>query len=145
MKVMKEIIAKGVAKAKEIIEEIKKHFYPGNELTLVKCEDVLSAKVCTELRTIAAKLKAKAEEIDIIIRKLVKEKITDAKRIIKEVREKLVELAKTFKCTDVLSETVCKEIKEIEAKKVDEIIKKIVVEGVTKAKEIIKKIIEHFF
>merc|ERR1711962_693110 len=101
----------------------------------------LSAKVCTELRTIAAKLKVKAEEIDIIIRKLVKEKITDAKRIIKEVREKLVELAKNFKCTDVLSETVCKEIK---AKKVDEIIKKIVVEGVTKAKEIIKKIIEHF-
>merc|ERR1712042_62962 len=151
MKVMKKIIAKGIAKAKEIIEEIKKHFFPGNELTLVKCEDVLSAKVCTELRTIAAKLKVKAEEIDIIIRKLVKEKITDAKRIIKEVREKLVELAKTFKCTDVLSETVCKEIKDfaakikIEAKKVDEIIKKIVVEGVTKAKEIIKKIIEHFF
>merc|ERR1719427_474858 len=151
MKVMKDIIAKGVAKAKEIIEEIKKHFFPGNELTLVKCEDVLSAKVCTELRTIAVKLKVKAEEIDIIIRKLVKEKITDAKRIIKEVREKLAELAKNFKCTDVLSETVCKEIKDfaakikIEAKKVDEIIKKIVVEGVTKAKEIIKKIIEHFF
>ena len=30
MKVMKDIIAKGVAKAKEIIEEIKKHFFPGN-------------------------------------------------------------------------------------------------------------------
>merc|ERR1711931_171836 len=81
----KKIIAKGVAKAKEIIEEIKKHFFPGNELTLVKCEDVLSAKVCTELRTIAAKLKVKAEEIDIIIRKLVKEKITDAKKIIKKI------------------------------------------------------------
>merc|ERR1711973_899154 len=151
MKVMKEIIAKGITKAKEIIEKIKKHFFPDNELTLVKCEDVLSAKVCTELREVAAKLKVKIEEIDNIIRKLVKEKITDAKRIIKEVREKLVELAKTFKCTDVLSETVCKEIKDfaakikIEAKKVDEIIKKIVVEGVTKAKEIIKKIIEHFF
>merc|ERR1711931_116692 len=151
MKVMKDIIAKGVAKAKEIIEEIKKHFFPGNELTLVKCEDVLSAKVCTELRTIAAKLKVKVEEIDIIIRKLVKEKITDAKRIIKEVKEKLVQMAKNFKCTDVLNESVCTEIKEfaakikIEAKKVDEIIKKIVVEGVTKAKEIIKKIIEHFF
>merc|ERR1719431_152996 len=136
---------------KEIIEKIKKHFFPDNELTLVKCEDVLSAKVCTELREVAAKLKVKIEEIDNIIRKLVKEKITDAKRIIKEVREKLIELAKNFKCTDVLSESVCKEIKDfaakikIEAKKVDEIIKKIVVEGVTKAKEIIKKIIEHFF
>jgi len=154
MKVMKEIIAKGITKAKEIIDEIKKHFFPTlevNELTLVKCEDVLSAKVCTELRAVAAKLKVKIEEIDNIIRKLVKEKITDAKRIIKEVKAKLVELAKNFKCTDVLSESVCKEIKDfaakikIEAKKVDEIIKKIVVEGVTKAKEIIKKIIEHFF
>merc|ERR1712168_580465 len=54
--------------------------------------------------------------IDNIIRKLVKEKITDAKRIIKEVREKLIQLAKNFKCTDVLSESVCKEIKEFAAK-----------------------------
>merc|ERR1719431_1539736 len=154
MKLIKEIVAKGITKAKEIIDEIKKHFFPTleiDELSLVKCEDVLSAKVCTELRTVAKKLKVKIEEIDNIIRKLVKEKITDAKRIIKEVRAKLVELAKNFKCTDVLNEAVCKEIKDfaakikIEAKKVEEIIKKIVVEGVTEAKEIIKKIIEHFF
>jgi len=151
MKVMKEIIAKGITKAKEIIEEIKKHFFPGQELELVKCEDVLSAKVCTELRDIAKRMKVKVEEIDAIIRQLVKEKITEAKVIIAKVRAKLIELAKNFKCTDVLNESVCKEIKDfaakikIEAKKVDEIIKKIVVEGVTKAKEIIKKIIEHFF
>merc|ERR1711962_12947 len=116
----------------------------GQELELVKCEDVLSAKVCTELRDIAKRMKVKVEEIDAIIRQLVKEKITEAKVIIAKVRAKLIELAKNFKCTDVLNESVCKEIK-IEAKKVDEIIKKIVVEGVTKAKEIIKKIIEHFF
>merc|ERR1712072_684305 len=154
MKVIKDIIAKGITKAKEIIEEIKKHFSPTlevNEVDLIKCEDVLSAKVCTELRTIAKTLKVKVEEIDAIIRKLVKEKITDANRIIKEVKEKLIELAKKFKCSDVLSESVCKEIKDfaakikVEAKKVDEIIKKIVVDGVTKAREIIKKIIEHFF
>merc|ERR1712212_1439308 len=154
MAVIKEIIAKGIVKAKEIIDEIKKHFFPTleiDELNEIKCEDVLSAKVCTELRTIAKTMKVKIEEIDAIIRKLVKEKITDVKRIIKEVKAKLVELAKNFKCTDVLNESVCKEIKDfaakikIEAKKVDEIIKKIVVEGVIKAKEIIKKIIEHFF
>merc|ERR1719431_1794557 len=87
MKLIKEIVAKGITKAKEIIEYIKKHFFPTleiDELSLVKCEDVLSAKVCTELRTVAKKLKVKIEEIDNIIRKLVKEKITDAKRIIKE-------------------------------------------------------------
>merc|ERR1719370_1625970 len=154
MKVIKGIIAKGITKAKEIIEEIKKHFFPHlevEELNVVKCEDVLSATVCHDLRAIAAKLKEKIEMIDEIIRQLVKEKITEAKEIIKEVREKLVELATNFKCTDILSEHVCKEIKDfaakikVDAKKVDEIIKKIVVEGVTKAKEIIKKIIEHFF
>merc|ERR1711973_138301 len=153
MKVMKQIIAKGVVEAKKIIEYIKKHFFPEQELMgeLVKCEDVLSAKVCTELRDIAKRMKVKAEEIDAIIRQLVKEKITEAKVIIEKVKAKLVELATNFKCTDVLSESACKEIKDfaakikIEAKKVDEIIKKIVVEGVTKAKEIIKKIIEHFF
>jgi len=154
MKVIKEIIVKGITKAKEIIEEIKKHFFPGVEgelINVITCEDVLSAKVCHDLRAIAAKLKVKIEKIDEIIRQLVKEKITEAKEIIKRVREKLVELATNFKCTDILSEHVCKEIKDfaakikVEAKKVDEIIKKIVVEGVTKAKEIIKKIIEHFF
>merc|ERR1719334_728881 len=153
MKVMKQIIAKGVVEAKKIIEYIKKHFFPGQDLMCPSptCEDVLSAKVCTELRDIAKRMKVKAEEIDAIIRQLVKEKITEAKVIIEKVKAKLVELAKNFKCTDVLNESVCKEIKDfaakikIEAKKVDEIIKKIVVEGVTKAKEIIKKIIEHFF
>ena len=31
MKVIKEIIAKGITKIKEIIEEIKKHFFPSLE------------------------------------------------------------------------------------------------------------------
>merc|ERR1711962_658253 len=92
MAVIKDIIAKGIVKAKEIIDEIKKHFFPTleiDELNEIKCEDVLSAKVCTELRTIAKTMKVKIEEIDAIIRKLVKEKITDVKRIIKEVKAKL--------------------------------------------------------
>merc|ERR1712181_103865 len=151
---IRKLVLKGITKIKEIIAAIKHHFFPGVEgelIDLVKCEDVLSAKVCKDLRDIAAKLKVKIEKIDEITRELVKEKITKAKEIIKRVRDKLVELAKNFKCTDVLSESVCKEIKDfaakikVEAKKVDEIIKKIVAEGVTKVKEIIKKIIEHFF
>merc|ERR1711993_183058 len=156
---VREAVNKGLTKAKdiirfvrskidsfvkEIIDMIKKHFFPGVEgelINVITCEDVLSATVCHDLRAIAAKLKVKIEMIDEIIRQLVKEKITEAKEIIKRVREKLVELATNFKCTDILSEHVCNKIK-VEAKKVDEIIKKIVVEGVTKAKEIIKKIIE---
>merc|ERR1712241_1159111 len=116
---IRDLVVKGITKAKEIIEAIKKHFFPGVEgelINVITCEDVLSAKVCHDLRAIAAKLKVKIEKIDEIIRQLVKEEIKDFAAKIK-----------------------------VEAKKVDEIIKKIVVEGVTKAKEIIKKIIEHFF
>merc|ERR1719228_462217 len=153
MKVMKEIIAKGITKIKEIIEEIKKHFFPHleGELNLVKCEDYLSPQVCTKMREIAAKLKIKVSEVDRIIRELVAKKITEAKEIIKHLKEKLIELATNFKCTDVLSKNMCDEVHafaekiKIAAKEVDEIIKKIVVAGVTKAEEIIKKIIEHFF
>merc|ERR1712121_233965 len=68
MKVMKEIIAKGITKAKEIIEEIKKHFFPGQDLiieneiiklvrakivelaTNLKCEDVLRADWCAKIK-----------------------------------------------------------------------------------------------
>merc|ERR1711872_706714 len=154
MKVIKDIIAKGITKVKEIIEEIKKHFFPqleGELVNLVKCEDVLSPQVCTKMREIAAKLKIKVSEVDRIIRELVAKKITEAKEIIKHLKEKLIELATNFKCTDVLSKNMCDEVHafaekiKIAAKEVDEIIKKIVVAGVTKAEEIIKKIIEHFF
>merc|ERR1711931_321467 len=51
MKVIKRIIAKGITKAKEIIEEIKKHFFPqleGELVNLINCEDVLSPQVCTK-------------------------------------------------------------------------------------------------
>merc|ERR1719309_1025370 len=80
MKVMKEIIAKGITKAKEIIEEIKKHFFPHHELmeNKIVCEDILSDKACAALREAAKKLKIKVEEIDRIVREAVKKGITKA-------------------------------------------------------------------
>merc|ERR1712141_135705 len=98
---IRKLVLKGYTKAKEIIDMIKKHFFPGVEgelINVITCEDVLSATVCHDLRAIAAKLKVKIEMIDEIIRQLVKEKITEAKEIIRRVREKLVELATNFKC-----------------------------------------------
>lgn len=121
------------------------------ELNEVKCEDVLSKKVCDELKAAAKKLKVKVEEIDAFIRQLVKEKITKAEEIIKRVRAKLVELAKNFHCTDVLSAKMCKGIEdlakviEVKMAVVEKVIKEIVVKGVTDIKKIIHKIIEHFF
>merc|ERR1712002_992003 len=52
-KVMKQIVAKGITKIKEIIEELKKHFFPHFEEETpnpLVCEDVLSKEVCTQLR-----------------------------------------------------------------------------------------------
>merc|ERR1712072_1158502 len=154
MQVMKEIIAKGITKAKEIIDEIRKHFFPGNELMIeneITCEDILSEKICTSLKEAAKKLKVKVEEVDRIIREAVKKGITKASEIIKLVRERIVELAKNLKCEDVIRADWCAKIKEVAAAmkikmdKVMQVMKEIIAKGITKAKEIIDEIRKHFF
>merc|ERR1712168_643695 len=153
MKVMKEIIAKGITKAKEIIEKIKKHFFPDNELieNAITCEDILSANACAALKKAAEKLKVKAAEVDKIVREAVKKGITKAKEIIKIVRAKIVELATNFKCEDALAADVCAKIREVAADlkikmdKVMKVMKEIIAKGVAKAKEIIEEIKKHFF
>merc|ERR1712126_646600 len=86
-KVIKEIVAKGITKAKEIIHAIIDHFFPHLELAdmaelenVVTCEDVLSKEVCDSLREAAKKLKLKVQVIDQIIREAIKEKITKKKK-----------------------------------------------------------------
>merc|ERR1712121_395840 len=156
MKVMKEIIAKGITKAKEIIEEIKKHFFPHfevNELmeNAIVCEEILSDKVCAALKAAAKKLKVKVEEVDRIVREAVKKGITKASEIVKIVRAKIIELATNFKCEDALSADVCAKIKEVAAlmkvkmEKVMKVMKEIIAKGIVKAKEIIEEIKKHFF
>jgi len=157
VKFMKDIIGKGIMKIKEIIDAIKKHFFPHNDIlaeladaNTVTCEDVLSAKVCAELRAAAEKLKVKVAVIDQIIREAIHKKITKAKEIIQLVRHRIVELAKNVKCTDVLPEEACTKIHDIAEKlkikiaEVDKVLKEIIAKGITKIKEIIKKIKEHF-
>merc|ERR1719427_2284859 len=153
MNVMKDIIAKGVAKAKEIIEEIKKHFFPGNELmeNEIVCEEILSEQVCAALKKAAEKLKIKAAEVDKIVREAVQKGITKATEIAKIVREKLIELATNFKCEDALSASVCDKIRDVAAlmkikmDKVMAVMKEIIAKGIVKAKEILDEIKKHFF
>merc|ERR1719209_2165196 len=153
MKVMKDIIAKGVAKAKEILDEIKKHFFPGSELieNAIVCEDILSESVCASLKKAAEMLKVKAAEVDKIVREAVKKGITKAKEIIKIVRAKIVDLATNFKCEDALAADVCAKIREVAGElkikmdKVMKVMKDIIAKGVAKAKEIIEEIKKHFF
>merc|ERR1712243_430088 len=151
---MGELVAKGITKVKEIIEKIRKRFFPSAVLEIeeaITCEDILPAKTCADLRAAAEKLKVKVEEIDAIVRELVKEKITKAKEIIKRVREKIVDLAKNFKCTDILSEKVCTKIYEIaeklkvKAAAVTKFLKELVAKGITKMKDIIEQLRKKFF
>merc|ERR1711872_1135180 len=118
---IKQLVAKGITKAKQIIEKIRERLFPANEnelmdLTITKCEDVLSAEVCGKLRVAAETLKQKAKVVDEIVRRVVKEKITEAKEIVKRVQEKLVAMAKNFHCEDVLSEKLCAKIREVAVK-----------------------------
>merc|ERR1712062_464765 len=137
-------------KAKEIIEEIKKHFFPG-EVNVIVCEEVLADNVCKALREAAKILKVKVEEIDAAVREALEKGLTKAKDIIKFVRAKIESFVHNFKCEDVLDEGICAKIHEIaalikvDAAKVDAFIRDLVVKGITKAKEIIEAIKKHFF
>merc|ERR1711973_763358 len=151
IEVMKTAIAKGLDKISEIIDYIKKHF-PHLELdNEITCEEILSDKVCHDLREVAKKFKIKAEEIDKLVREALDKELRKAKDIIHYIRTKIVDMATNFKCTDALSEDVCAKIKEIAAKfkvdyqKVMKVIKDIIAKGITKAKEIIDEIKKHFF
>merc|ERR550534_2885071 len=153
IEVMKTAIAKGLNKISEIIDYIKKHFpHLGEELVNeITCEEILSDKVCHDLREAAKKFKIKAEEIDKLVREALDKELRKAKDIIHYIRTKIVDMATNFKCTDALSEDVCAKIKEIAAKfkvdyqKVMKVIKDIIAKGITKAKEIIDEIKKHFF
>ena len=72
----------------------------------IKCEDVLSEEICAKLKDAAEKLKQKAKVIDQLVREAIAKKVTEAKEIVKRVQQKLIDMAKDFKCEDVLSTKV---------------------------------------
>jgi len=53
------------------------------------CEDVLSEKVCSKIRDFATKVEVKVAEIEEQMKELVSKGITEAKKIIEEIRKKL--------------------------------------------------------
>merc|ERR1712178_30198 len=149
-KTLRDLVAKGISKAKELLEKLRQKLFPAN-IDVQKCEDVLAEKVCKELRETAEHLKVKASEIDALVRHVVSKKITETKAMIEHIRKDVAEKAKNFKCEDALPEAVCTEMRrlaekvKIEAAKVDETIREIVAEGVSKIREIVQKIKEKLF
>merc|ERR1712178_60413 len=147
---LRDLVAKGISKAKELLEKLRQKLFPAN-IDVQKCEDVLAEKVCKELRETAEHLKVKASEIDALVRHVVSKKITETEAMIEHIRKDLAEKAKNFKCEDALPEAVCTEMRrlaekvKIEAAKVDETIREIVAEGVSKIREIVQKIKEKLF
>merc|ERR1711962_1495957 len=148
--VMKKIVAKGIVKVQEIIKKIKEYFFPSELENALVCEEILSDKVCAALRKAAEKLKIGAKIVDDLIRKALEKGYRKASDIIKYIRDKMVSMSKIH-CTDILSEKACAKIKELAGKvrvkfeKVIAFMKNVVAKGVTKAKEIIKKIHDFLF
>merc|ERR1711936_1061298 len=148
--VMKKIVAKGIVKVQEIIKKIKEYFFPSELENALVCEEILSDKVCAALRKAAEKLKIGAKIVDDLIRKALEKGYRKASDIIKYICDKMVSMSKIH-CTDILSEKACAKIKELAGKvrvkfeKVIAFMKNVVAKGVTKAKEIIKKIHDFFF
>merc|ERR1712141_601909 len=136
-----------------IIDYIKKHFFPqleGELEIVIKCEHVLSDKVCKQLREIAEKLKIGAEIIDKYIREAIAKGMTKAHEIIAYIKEKMIAISK-ITCEDVISKDICDKIREVAAKlkiKFDAVIKvmkEAIAKGLSKIKDIIDYIKKHFF
>merc|ERR1711909_118332 len=72
IEVMKTAIAKGLDKISEIIDYIKKHFpHLGEELVNeITCEEILSDKVCHDLREAAKNLRSKLKKSTNLFEKL---------------------------------------------------------------------------
>merc|ERR1711936_512384 len=141
------IIAKGITQIKEIIEELKKHFFPRLEamvleesLNAITCEDILSDEVCATLRKAAEKLKIGA--------KIVAKGIVKVQEIIKKIKEYFfpTEIENVIVCEDILSDEMCATLRKaaeklkIGAEIVDQYIREALKKGKVKAKEIIKYI-----
>merc|ERR1712141_204729 len=141
------------SKIKDIIEYIKKHFFPqleGELEIVIKCEHVLSDKVCKQLREIAEKLKIGAQIVDKYIREAIAKGMTKAHEIIAYIKEKMIAISK-ITCEDVISKDICDKIREVAAKlkiKFDAVIKvmkEAIAKGLSKIKDIIDYIKNHFF
>jgi len=109
-----------------------------------KCEDVLTAEQCQQLRDAANKLHEKASDVLDAIQEAAKNHVTNAKDVLDFVREKLVEKATNFECKDALSADTCDKLISLAKRlhvKVGEVniaVKEAIVRGAVKAKELIK-------
>merc|ERR1711936_914438 len=146
---MKVLVSKGITKLKEIIEELKKHFFPSAEINAIVCEDVLAADVCAKIHEIAEKVKVDVKKVDEFIKKLVVKGITKIKEIIEKIKHhffpdlKAQLIENVIVCEEVLADNVCKALREaakilkIKIEEVDKAVREALDKGLTKAKEII--------
>ena len=67
---------------------------------------IFTFQTCEDLIRVAKKLKVDIKEIDTIVKELTEAGITDATRIVRIIREKLVDMAVNFTCKSILPEKV---------------------------------------
>ncbi len=71
----------------------------------ITCEEILSEKICHELREAAKKLKIDVAKVDALIREALEKGKRKASEIIAYIRGKLIDLSK-ITCADVISQSV---------------------------------------
>jgi len=124
------------------------------DLTLVRrdlpktCEDVLAQDLCAKLREIAAALKIKVEKVDDAIKDALIKGLVSSPEIYRQAKAFLKNEVLDKKCEDFLAPGVCTKLRaiaaalKIKAEKVEEAVREVVGEGVTKATEIYVKVVE---
>merc|ERR1712121_596052 len=84
-KIVREAVAKGITKAKEIIKLVRQKII--DMATNLKCEDVLKAEWCDKIKEVAAAMRIKFETVMKVMKEIIAKGITKAKEIIEEIKK----------------------------------------------------------
>jgi len=108
----------------------------------VSCEKILGLEQCEKLLESAKTLKENIKTVHQALVAALQKHLSKTKDILKSVRETLVEKAKNFNCTDVLTLEQCNRIKNIgqrlklKSSEVQKAVKEAIANGAEKAKQI---------
>jgi len=144
-KAIREAIIEGAAKVQDQFQ--KAMDFLENEVT---CEKVFGQERCDQLRDAAQKFHENAGVIKEAIKAAINKHLTKVQDVLTSVRDTLVEKAKNFKCTDVLTQDQCNKIDDIGARlklKSDEIklaLKEAIANGAEQAKQIYNRALGFF-
>jgi len=138
---VREAILKGYLTTSAVVKSVKEFFE--NEVLSKKCEDFLPDSVCTSIKTIAQKMKVRADLVDKAVKDaLIKgySKVQDLKDYAKEY------LKENIKCEDHLSSISCSIIRRtakslgVKIQEAEQKLRDLVAQQVTQARELYRQV-----